>query len=95
MVQVACTGNPELTTIINNTGQTITITSIGSLYRPRQNEPFRRGQQVAAGSRFTYQTGENAVTNVLARQEIYNDDRLAEEGVRVETSVGTVVQRCR
>ena len=49
VVQVACTGKPELTTIINNTGQTITITSIGSLYRPRQNEPFQRGQQVAAG----------------------------------------------
>ncbi len=93
-VAVDCTGNPERTTIINDTRQTITITSIGSLYQPRANEPFRRNQALAAGARMTFQSGPRATTNVLTPQRIYNDEHLAEEGVRVVTSVGTVEQRC-
>jgi hypothetical protein len=93
VITLNCTGSPETTKIKNNTSAQITITSVGSLYKPRTNEPFALHQSVSAGHSITYQTGSNAVSHVLTHQAIYANG-VSSEGVRVKTSVGTFTKLC-
>jgi hypothetical protein len=94
-VALSCTGNPELTTITNGTRQTITIVSIGTLYQPRPEEPYRVNRALAAGARVTFQSGNAATATTGVTREYIYDNQAPTEGVRVVTSVGTVERRCR
>lgn len=94
-VTANCYGNPE-TTVIKNVGSgPVTLTSVGSLYQPRSNEPFSVSRTLQPGQSVTYQTGAAASSNVLTQQYIYNNDVGSTEGARVRTSTGaTFTDRC-
>ena len=93
-VSVRCASNPEVTTVTNGRSTSIAIISIGSLVQPGNGEPYRVGRMLQAGERMTFQTGSAASENVLTREFLYEDDS-ATEGVRVETTVGTVTRQCQ
>jgi hypothetical protein len=93
-VIVACRANPETTWVKNNRNSRITIGSVGSIYQPRSNEPFRVGRILRPGRAVRFESGYDADMNVLTRQYIYNNDVGRREGARVRTSVGPIVDRC-
>ena len=93
-VNVACRANPEVTWVKNNRNSRITIGSVGSIYQPRTNEPFRVGRVLRLGRAVRFESGYDADMNVLTRQYIYNNDVGRREGARVRTSVGPIVDRC-
>ncbi len=93
-VTVGCYTNPETTRVRNNRSYAIAVRSVGSIYRPRSNEPFYLNYRLAAGRAITLQTGYSASYNVLTRQYIYENTVGTSEGARVATSAGTFYDRC-
>ena len=93
-VKVRCDGNPEATRVTNNRAKALKISSVGSVYQPRSNEPFRMDRKLAPGRSVAFETGYDANNNTLTRQYIYNSDVGRKEGARVKTSVGVFVDRC-
>jgi hypothetical protein len=93
-VNVACRTNPEITFVRNNRNSRITIRSVGSIYQPRDNEPFIIDRRLRPDRAVRFESGAAADMNVLTRQYIYNNDVGRQEGARVRTSVGTIVDRC-
>jgi hypothetical protein len=73
-VIVACRANPETTWVKNNRNSRITIGSVGSIYQPRTNEPFRVGRVLRLGRAVRFESGYDADMNVLTRWYIYNND---------------------
>jgi len=71
---VACRTNPEVTWVKNNRNSRITIGSVGSIYQPRTNEPFRVGRVLRLGRAVRFESGYDADMNVLTRWYIYNND---------------------
>jgi hypothetical protein len=95
-VTVDCFSSRERTTIRNNRSTTVTIKTVGSLYKPRSNEPFSVSRKLAAGKSVSFYTGSGASASsayTLTRQNIYNND-IATEGAKVTSSVGTFSKRC-
>lgn len=95
-VSVGCYASREKTTIRNNRSATVTIKTVGSLYKPRSNEPFSVNRKLAAGKSVSFYTGSGASASsstTLTRQSIFSND-VASEGVRVTSSVGTFSKRC-
>lgn len=98
---VDCTANPERTTITNNTDETFDLSrttlgqgfTLGSLYQPRSNEPFRLAGTLAPGVSITFETGSAASNNALSRDEIYNNQATG-EGARLVTPFGGVDALC-
>lgn len=91
-IVLRCYSNPEKTTIKNTGTTTFTIRTVGSTYQPYSYEPFSVGKKLLPGQSVTYQTGRAAVSNVLTRNYIYNNNGL--DGVRVVTSVSKYTKRC-
>lgn len=87
-------GNPEVTRVTNDRSSAVKIKSVGSVYKPRTNEPFRADRRLAAGKTIAFETGYDANSDTLTRQYIYNSDVGNEEGTRVRTSAGSFVDRC-
>lgn len=95
-VTLDCDASRERTTIRNNRSATVTIRTVGSLYKPRSNEPFTVNRKLAAGKTVSFYTGSGASASsayTLTRQAIYNND-VSTEGARVTSSVGTFSKRC-
>jgi hypothetical protein len=95
-VTVACFSNPERVTIKNNRSATVTIRTVGSLYKPRSNEPFSVSRKLGPGKSVSFYAGgaaSSSSANTLTRQYIFNND-ISSEGVRVTSSVGTFSRRC-
>lgn len=93
-VVVKCAGGPEITRVENNTSHRVTVRKVGSVYRPRSNEPFRVNVTLRRGRAVIFESGYDANRNTLTRQYIYNNDVGGKEGARVSTSVGRFVDRC-
>lgn len=93
-VVVNCKSNPETARVTNNTNRRIKVKKVGSIYKPRSNEPFRVNKTLRRGKTITFQSGSSARSNVLTRQYIYNNDVGSKEGARVATSVGRFSDRC-
>ena len=93
-VSVGCDGNPETTRVRNNTNHSVKINTVGSIYKPRSNEPFHVSRNLGAGKASTFETGYAANSNTLTRQYIYNSDVGRKEGARVGTLAGTFVDHC-
>jgi hypothetical protein len=93
-VTVGCKSNPETTRVVNNRNNRITIRKVGSIYQPLSNEPFRVDRRLRPNRAVTFESGSDANSNVLTRQFIYNNDVGRQEGARVSTSVGRIVDRC-
>ena len=94
VVSVGCDGNPEVTRVKNDGRRAVVIRTVGSVYQPRSNEPFRVNLRLAPGRTVAFESGDAANSNTLTRQYIYNSDVGTREGARVATSVGTFVDRC-
>ncbi len=95
-ITLDCFSSREKTTIRNNRSTTVTIRTVGSLYKPYSNEPFSVNRKLAAGKSVTYYTGSGAsysVSTALTRRNIYNN-AVSSEGARVTSSVGTFAKRC-
>jgi hypothetical protein len=88
-----CLSTPETTRVTHTTAATITVETVGSLYRPRSNEPFTVNTKLGAGKSITYQTGAPATSHVLTHHYIYGNTATS-EGARVATSVGTFTKKC-
>jgi hypothetical protein len=93
-VTARCDGNPERVIVVNNTRQRIEVRTVGSIYRPRSNEPFHVDRTLRRGRAITFQSGPAANRNVLSRQYVFNSDVGSREGARVRTSVGRFADRC-
>lgn len=93
-VSVRCDGNPEITRLHNNTNHTVKINTVGSIYKPRSNEPFHVSRNLGSGKAITFETGYGANHNTLTRQYIYNSDVDSKEGAKVGTSAGAFVDHC-
>jgi hypothetical protein len=95
-ITLDCYSSRERTTIHNNRATTVTIRTVGSLYKPYSNEPFSVYRKLAAGKSVTYYTGSGASYSssfTLTRRNIYNNT-VYSEGARVTSSVGTFTKRC-
>ena len=95
-VTVDCYSSRERTIVKNNKTSTVTLKTIGSLYKPYSNEPFSVARKLAAGKTVTFYTGSGAsasVATTLTRRSIYNNEIRA-EGARVTSSVGTFTKTC-
>lgn len=95
-ITLDCYSSREKTTIRNNRSTTVTIRTVGSLYKPYSNEPFSVNRKLAAGKSVTYYTGSGAsysVSTTLTQRNIYNNT-VSSEGARVTSSVGTFAKRC-
>ena len=94
-IALYCTGNPEVIRVTNaNHNSSVTINTVGSIYEPRDNEPFTVNRSLGIGSSIRFESGAAADSNVLTQQYIYHNDVGTSEGARVVTSAGTVVKRC-
>ncbi len=96
-VTVGCTTNPETARVKNNRSVTITVRTVGSIYRPRSNEPFYVNRTLPAGGTVTFKSGYAASSTsalTLTRQYIHENNVGTSEGARVSTSVGTFYDRC-
>ncbi len=96
-VTVGCYTNPETTRIKNNRSYAVTVRTVGSIYRPRSNEPFYVYRRIAAGGTVVFRSGYAASSTsalTLTRQYIYENNVGTSEGARVATSVGTFYDRC-
>lgn len=91
-ISVSCYSNPERTTIHNYGSKAVTVSAVGSTYKPYSDEPFAVYKRLKPGHSITYQTGYDAHSNVLTRRYIYNND--AQDGTRVRTSAGTYTKYC-
>ena len=95
-ITLDCYSSRERTTIRNNRSTTVTIRTVGSLYKPYSNEPFTVNRKLASGKSVTYYTGSGASYSssyTLTRRNIYNNT-VYTEGARVTSSVGTFTKRC-
>jgi hypothetical protein len=96
VITLDCDASRERTTIRNTRSMTVTIRTIGSLYRPYGNEPFTVNRKLAAGRTATFFTGRGAPASsstTLTRRNIYKND-VSTEGVRVTSSAGSFTKRC-
>jgi hypothetical protein len=93
-VSVSCRSNPETTRVENNTNHRIKVRKVGSIYKPRSNEPFTVNRTLRPNRAITFESGFDANRNVLTRQYIYNNDVGSREGARVSTSEGRFRDRC-
>ena len=93
-VSVSCQSAPEVTRVKNNRAKSITINSVGSIYRPYSYEPFRVNRTLGGGRTIAFESGSGANTNKLTGSYIYNNDVGSKEGARVSTSVGGFADRC-
>jgi hypothetical protein len=93
---LTCSSNPELTKITNIGLRSVTLVSIGSIYRPRSSEPYAVSRTLSPGQSITYQTGSAATRNKLTGSFIYSYDVGTAEGVYVKISNGKVFsKRCK
>lgn len=96
---VQCSGNPELTTIGNNTDQPLNLAGflLTSIDQPRPGvEPFTLSGTLAPNTSVIYRTGSNAPAGdptTLTRQSIY-DNTAPNEGARLTTPFGTLEVLC-
>ncbi len=94
-VTVACEAAPEKTRVENNRNRSITIKTVGSIYQPRSNEPFRTNYTLRARGSVVFESGYDASRNELTGQYIYENDVGSREGARVTTTSGArFVDRC-
>ncbi len=87
-VSVACEASPEVTLVKNNRNRSITIKSVGSIYRPYSYEPVRVERTLGGGRTIRFESGSGANTNKLTGNYIYNNDVGSKEGARVVTQSG-------
>ena len=93
-VSVACKSAPEVTRVKNNRARSITIRTVGSIYRPYSYEPIRVNRTLGGGRTISFESGYGANSNRLTGNYIYNNDVGSKEGAKVSTSVGTFSDRC-
>jgi hypothetical protein len=93
-ITVSCHSNPERVTVRNNRSRAITVASVGSIYKPRSNEPFYVYDRVGAGRSITYTFGQGRGSHRLTRAYIFNNDVGEREGARVRTPLGAITDRC-
>jgi len=93
-VSVSCKSAPEVTRVKNNRGRSITISTVGSIYRPYSYEPIRVNRTHGGGRTITFESGSGANSNKLTGNYIYNNDVGSKEGAKVSTSLGSFSDRC-
>jgi hypothetical protein len=94
-VTVACQATPETTRVKNNRNTAKTIKTVGSIYQPYSEEPFRVDRRLGGGQSITFESGSGADRNELTGKHIYNNDVGTQEGARVTTPSGArFVDRC-
>ncbi len=95
VLSVGCALSPERTKIVNETNRTLDLSTftLGSIYQPRANEPFRLSGTLAPGAGVTFETGTGAAENPLTNQEIYANG-VAGEGARLTTPFGRLDVLC-
>lgn len=88
-IALDCYSTPEVVRITNNRNRAIFLATLGSLYRPRDNEPFAVNRRLNVGATVMFRFGTGAGADALTRQFIFQNDVAArDEGVVVATSVG-------
>ncbi len=94
-VNVNCASNPETTSVTNDLNKSVKIKTVGSIYQPGSDEPFKVNRKLKPGKTITFQSGSKAKgKNELTKDFIYDDDAGRKEGARVKTSVGKSVDHC-
>ncbi len=94
-VSVRCDSNPETVRVANNTRRTISVRTVGSVYQPRPEEPFRVNREIRRGRSALFESGPRANgANELTGNFVFNSDVGRREGVRVATSRGRFLDRC-
>jgi hypothetical protein len=97
-ITVYCYSSRERTVIKNRSSKTVTLTSVGSIYKPYSNEPFLISKRLAPGKQITYYTGAGATKSnpkTLTRRSIYQNTVGTREGARVKTTAGkSYTDRC-
>jgi hypothetical protein len=97
-ITVYCYSTKERTVVKNRTSRTVTLKSVGSIYKPYSNEPFPVTKRLAPGKQITYYTGAGATKSnpkTLTRRSIYQNTVGTREGARVKTTAGkSYTDRC-
>jgi hypothetical protein len=92
-VTVACKATPEITRVKNNRNRRITIKTVGSIYQPRPDEPYRVNRTLRPDRVVTFESGSEANRNTLTRAYIYNNDVGSREGGQGCHEVGGTLRR--
>ena len=94
-VSVRCDSNPEAVRVTNNSRRAITVRTVGSVYQPRPEEPYRVNRTIKRGKSAVFESAPRADgVNELTGNCIFNSDVGRKEGARVATSVGRFLDRC-
>ena len=94
-VAVRCDSNPEAVRVTNNSRRAITVRTVGSVYQPRPEEPFRVNRTIKRGKSAVFESAPGANgANELTGNYIFNSDVGRKEGARVATSVGRFLDHC-
>ncbi len=93
-VSVSCKSAPEVTRVTNNRSKSVTIRTVGSIYRSYSYEPISASRKLGGGRTISFESGSGANTNKLTGNYIYNNDVGSKEGAKVSTSVGGFSDRC-
>lgn len=94
-IALDCYATPEIVRITNTRNRPVYLSTIGSLYRPRDNEPFAVNRRLGTGAVAVFRFGTGAGADAPTRQFIFqNDVPGRDEGVIVATSAGTFLFRC-
>lgn len=94
-VSLNCVSSQERIRITNESGNPLIVHSISTLADPAPDEPFEVSHRIAAGGTRQWQAGPGATgDHVLSRDEILTNLAGDREGVRVETSAGSIVAHC-
>lgn len=94
-ISLNCISSQERIRVINDSQNPLIVNSISTLADPEPDEPFVVSNRIAAGGTRQWQAGPEATgTHVLSRDEILNNVAGDNEGVRIETSVGSFIARC-
>lgn len=92
-IRIDCYSTPEVVRITNRRNGPVFIATIGSLYRPRDQEPYAVNRRLDAGAVAVFRFG--VAGSVSGGNNIFqNDVPGRDEGVIVATSAGTFLYRC-
>lgn len=95
VVTLSCWGTTETTRIYNTGDAEITILSVSSREDVTADEPYVVNRKLGAGRTVIFRSGPGATSgSILTTNNLYVGTLSADEGARIETSVGTVEADC-
>jgi lipoprotein-anchoring transpeptidase ErfK/SrfK len=94
-ITLKCTSSPETVRVMNTGTENIALTSIGTFVDFLGTEPFALDRTLRPGKTAIFQSGQGAqYGTVLTTHYLFTNSAYENDGIKVQTSVGTAVKMC-